>query len=395
MDRNTILERLNAPTMAERLTNLREILAAETKSPEAKPQYANNHIHTKFSFSPYSPTAAVYFARAEGLTSCGIMDHDSIGGAEEFRAAGSIAGMAITCGMEIRVDWSMTPFAQVRLNNPDQNGVAYMALHGVTKEATAPLQAALAPYREARNRRNRAMVEKINAIVADSGIALDFDQDVIPLSWWNEGGSVTERHLLYALGEKVIAAVGMTGVVDFVEHKLHLSLSEKQRIQLSDPGNIHFRYDLLGVFKSQLVEQMYIPATDELISLPEAVQLANKLGITLCYAYLGDVGNSVTGDKKAQAFEDSYLDQLFEVLQQYGVKAVTYMPSRNTMEQMTRLQTLCRQYGMSEISGEDVNSSRQSFICKQLELPQFAHLVDATWKLIEIERGGSRASTEV
>ncbi len=391
MDRNAILERLNAPTMAQRLNNLREILAAETSTPEAKPQYANNHIHTKYSFSPYSPTAAVYFARAEGLTSCGIMDHDSIGGAEEFRAAGEIAGMAVTCGMEVRTDWSMTPFGKVRLNNPDQDGVAYMALHGVTKESTAPLQAALAPYRKARNRRNRAMVEKINAIIAPTGIVLDFDRDVIPLSWWNEGGSVTERHLLYALGEKVIEAVGMEGVVDFVEQKLQLPLGKKQRAQLSDPANPHFRYDLLGVFKAQLVEQMYIPATDELISLPEVVRLANELGVTLCYAYLGDVGNSVTGDKKAQAFEDSYLDELFAVLKQYGVRGVTYMPSRNTIEQMTRLQGLCRQYGMTEISGEDVNSSRQSFICKQLEQPQFAHLVDATWRLIEIERGTARA----
>ena len=170
-----------------------------------------------------------------------------------------------------------------------------------------------------------------------------------------------------------------------------MPLGETQLAQLSDLSNPHFRFDLLGVFKAQLVEQMYIPATDELIPLPELVQLAQRLGITLCYAYLGDVGNSVTGDKKAQAFEDSYLDQLFEVLQQYGVKGVTYMPSRNTIEQMTRLQNLCRQYGMTEISGEDVNSSRQSFICKQLEQPQFAHLVDATWKLIEIERGTVRA----
>ena len=74
------------------------------------------------------------------------------------------------------------------------------------------------------------------------------------------------------------------------------------------------------------------------------------------------------------------------LLKEEGVHGVTYMPARNTKEQMTRLQKLCRDYGMTEISGEDVNSSRQSMICRQLEDPQFKHLVDATWKLIEREK---------
>ena len=116
------------------------------------------------------------------------------------------------------------------------------------------------------------------------------------------------------------------------------------------------------------------------------MKLADEVGAILCYPYLGDITNSVTGDKKAAKFEDEFLDELFEMLKEEGVHGVTYMPARNTKEQMTRLQNLCREYGMTEISGEDVNSSRQSMICKQLEDPQFKHLVDATWKLIEREK---------
>ena len=76
------------------------------------------------------------------------------------------------------------------------------------------------------------------------------------------------------------------------------------------------------------------------------------MGAILCYPYLGDVTNSVTGDKKAAKFEDDFLDELFEMLKEEGVHGVTYMPARNTKEQMTRLQKLCRDYGMMEISGE-------------------------------------------
>ena len=78
-----VLNLLNAPTKAERLANLKAVVA-ETRFPPMVPQYINNHIHTTYSFSPYSPTAAVYAARMEGLCTAGIIDHDSISGAEEF-----------------------------------------------------------------------------------------------------------------------------------------------------------------------------------------------------------------------------------------------------------------------------------------------------------------------
>ena len=54
----TVLNLLNAPSKQERLENLRKIVA-ETQFPPMVPEYINNHIHTTYSFSPYSPTAAV------------------------------------------------------------------------------------------------------------------------------------------------------------------------------------------------------------------------------------------------------------------------------------------------------------------------------------------------
>ena len=45
-----ILNKLNAPTKAERLANLKQVLK-ETTFPPMVPQYINNHIHTTYSFS--------------------------------------------------------------------------------------------------------------------------------------------------------------------------------------------------------------------------------------------------------------------------------------------------------------------------------------------------------
>ena len=46
MNKQEILSLLNAPSAKERLGNLRKIISAETEKPVARPEFANNHIHT-------------------------------------------------------------------------------------------------------------------------------------------------------------------------------------------------------------------------------------------------------------------------------------------------------------------------------------------------------------
>ena len=164
-----------------------------------------------------------------------------------------------------------------------------------------------------------------------------------------------------------------------------LTLSEKQKAQMLDTAYPFYEYDLLGILKSAFVPQIYVDAADECPTVAALVDLCREIDAYLCYAYLGDVGDSVTGDKKAQKFEDDYLEDVFECLKETGVKAVTYMPTRNTPAQLKRLRGLCEQYGMFQISGEDINSPRQSFVIRAMEDPQFQNLIDATWQLIEHE----------
>ena len=83
-----------------------------------------------------------------------------------------------------------------------------------------------------------------------------------------------------------------------------------------------------------------------------------------------------------------FLDDLFVYLKKKGIGAITYMPSRNTADQLDRLMKLCNKYDMMQISGEDINQPSQSFICKELADPRFAHLVDAAWELVKREENG-------
>ena len=376
-----VLNKLNAPTKAERLANLAEVLKT-TVFPEAVPQYINNHIHTTYSFSPYSPTAAVYAARMEGLCTAGIIDHDSISGAEEFLEAAKMIGIPVTIGMECRVSMDGTRLEGRRTNNPDQVGVSYMTIQAVPHDKIATLTEFFKPYQAARHERNRQMIARINEMV---GVCLDYDRDVLPLSESWDNGGVTERHLMYALAIELVKQVGKgQGMIDKLT-SLGMNLSEKQKTMLLDTEYPFYEYDVLGMLKGTFVPKIFIDATTECPKLPDMVKLCADVDAYLCYAYLGDVGDSVTGDKKAQKFEDDYLDDVFECLKEEGVKAVTYMPTRNTPAQLQRLRGLCDSYGMFQISGEDINSPRQSFVIKAMENPMFANLIEATWKLIEHE----------
>jgi len=383
--------RLEADRADDRLAALREIVLENRDSilDIAPSEEVNNHVHTHYSFSPYSPTSVVYHARRSGLQAVGSVDHDSIGAAEELIEAARIIGIGSTVGCELRVSFAETPFSARRLNNPDTLGNAYIVLHGVPRDRIGELRRILRPIHAARNARNAAQVEMLNGILGEAGLEpLDFETQVIPLSWADREGSITERHILYALAGRLEEQFGRgRRLLDFLKGPFDLNLNDRVERYLSDEENPHFRYDLLGVLKSNLLPRFFVqPGIDECPSVREITALGLNLGAIPAYAYLGDVGESPTGDKAAQAFEDAYLDELFQELPELGFRAVTYMPPRNTRDQLRRVQRLAQAQGMLEISGVDINSSRQVFTCPEVNSPDFRHLNTSTWALIAHEK---------
>ena len=385
-DINHRITQLNADTPEQRLSALRHLrsyLMDGTLPVPATGRDVNNHIHTCYSFSPYSPTKAVWMAYQAGLATAGIIDHDSLSGAREFLEAGEIIGLPTTIGAELRVSFAGTPFADRRINNPDQAGIAYVTFHGIPHRYIDEVREFFAPIGRARDLRNRRMTETLQEMLRPVGVDLDYDRDVLPLSHQAEGGSVTERHLLYAVALKILAACeNGDAVVDFLSNRLRIALSAKAVEQLNDPANPCLAYDVLNVLKSELVSRFYVPATDECLPVAELMAFTKPRGIILAYPYLGDVGDSVTGDKKTQTFEDAYLDELFESLQEMGFDGITYMPSRNTPAQLKRLRELADRFGFFQISGEDINQPRQAFVCEAMRSPEFANLYEAAWALI-------------
>lgn len=383
---------LNNQNKEQRLIALKKLMDLESTVKNFSPQRmdVNNHIHTIYSFSPYSPSAAVYNSLAAGLVTTGIMDHDSVSGAEEFLAAGKICNMPVTVGAELRVSFAGTSLEGKMINNPDQDTVAYVAMHGIPHSKLQNVRDFFVPISDAREKRNKAMVSRINEITKSDGIILDYERDVLPISYRHEGGSVTERHLLFALSGKIIEKFGKgKTLIEYLTKTLNIDVSGKNLDYLLDTESDIYQYDLLNVLKGNMVQKFYIRTTDETVPVANVAKFADENGIILAYAYLGDVTQSATGDKKAQKFEDDYLDEVFKVISKLGFKAVTYMPSRNTPAQLKRLRALCNEYGLFQISGEDINQPRQKFVCEAMREEGFSNLYDSAWALIGHELMGT------
>ena len=382
---------LNALRREDRLEALRLVAGARPKGAvrSREAQEVNCHVHSFYSFSPYSPSAAAARAQEAGLAAVGIIDHDSMAGAAEMRAAGSLLGIATTAGVELRVDATGTKLERRRINNPDSLGILYMIIHGVPARSDAAVQDFLRPLRSARETRGQRMLAGINDMLPGLGLPrLDWQRDVRPLSRADEGGTITERHILFALARAVVEKAGRgPGLVAYLRDSLGVAPRGRIAAWLADPGNDFVLYDLLGLLKGSFLEKIFIqPDSRECIHVTEVVRFAEEIGGIPTYPYLGDVTDSPTGDKKAERFEDSYLDELMEEVGRLGFRAIAYMPPRNTIDQLRRVQALCHVHGFMEISGVDINSPRQSFNCPELLLPEFSHLAAATWALIAHER---------
>jgi hypothetical protein len=389
--KDKIIQKINSSNKKSRLCGLEKIykLIEIEKEPFEKTEEVNNHVHTIYSFSPYSPSMAAYLAWKAGLQAVGIMDHDSVSGCKELIEACKIIEIASTVGFELRVNFSGTMVEGRKLNDPDSKNIGYIAIHGIVESRLPEAKKFLNPIQIARNKRNKKILAKLNNLIKSYGMEeIDFNKEVVKISQAKEGGSITERHILFAFARKIIQKTEKgEKLISFLKDNLDIELSEKIKTFLLEENNPFYLYDLLGILKSSFLDKIFIqPDYDECVSVYEAVKLSNSINAIPAYAYLGDVTDSPTGDKRVEKFEDDFLEELIPELKKIGFKAITYMPPRNTLSQLLRLQGLCKKYELMEISGVDINSPRQSFNHPIILRSEFAHLIEATWALIAHEK---------
>ncbi|NOY75538.1 MAG: hypothetical protein GXP32_07070, partial [Kiritimatiellaeota bacterium] len=187
-------EKLNSYDPAERFSALNELIKLEGGACRSETSNANMHFHSFFSYNPenWSPTRIAWESKSRGLRASGLCDFDVLDGLDEFFAASEALALRATVNLETRA--YLAEFADKEINSPGEPGVTYIMGGGFTTVPTDGDRAAkLAELREGAGDRNRALIERVNARLAE--IAIDYDADVLPLT---PSGAATERHIVKA-----------------------------------------------------------------------------------------------------------------------------------------------------------------------------------------------------
>ncbi|ANS75007.1 metal-dependent phosphoesterase [Paenibacillus yonginensis] len=149
---------------------------------------ADLHTHTTASDGLNSPADNVQMARDKGLSAIAITDHDTVAGVDEALEAGEKLGIMVVPGIEISTGAEDT----------DIHVLGYFLNH-----QDPVLKRRLRELRNARERRNEAILEKLNQL----GIPLSLKEVLQGLGRkLQEGESLGRPHLAAALVAKGYAA---------------------------------------------------------------------------------------------------------------------------------------------------------------------------------------------
>src|SRR5208337_1905147 len=125
----------------------------------------------------------------------------------------------------------------------------YMIIHGVPARSVDLIGKMLRPIQEARELRGRRMVEGMNTLLPRYGLrALDWQSDVRSLSRADDGGTITERHILFAVAAAIVEKAGRgRALLDYLKTTIGIHVSARVSELLADPSNGVLLFDLLGV----------------------------------------------------------------------------------------------------------------------------------------------------
>ncbi len=379
MQREKMIAMLSAKRSAKRLKAIKLLNKAEERNPTLIPEKKKDRglisVHTDYSFSPFTPSLAAYMAYKSGLNCVCISDHDTLSGVNEFRQACGLLGIECAAGVQLRAKFY--DGKGVVLNNIYEKDVGFVSVRGISPKVIDAFNAELEPLRALRVERDLAMVEKFNRRLSKYGVQIDFEKDVKPLARLKEGGTITERHILYAFAQKLINKfVYADKILSFITDDLSIKVEGEYLSALSDTKNPYYAYDLVDCLKGE-IGFFYIPDKD-LLSAQKAVELAHKYGALISYCYVGHLRR--VGE---QAEEGSLsIKELASYLSKLGFDGLEFFPG--TVEDCVaeELKAAAEENGLILVGCTDIHSPRQHFNAPAVE----EDLVRNKWAIIGHEK---------
>jgi len=301
----------------------------------------NPHQHTKFSRAPYYPEQLAYWARRAGLRSIGIIDHDTARGVAPFKEALEVVGQTGVSGIELRTSLTNTPVANRVFNASDVPNVTYFIAHGFPNpdRPGSKIRRMLEEIREAKEKRFREIVRRINAVLDELGIEviLDYDTDIMSIS---EEGNPVDRHITEALAKKINKKFDGE-----VRESTYALIMDKETLTDKEKKAIHSVKSALNVLRKALLKPnkkyscIIQPNELECPRIEGVIQAVKEEGGIPLYSYPD--ATEVTREEEEQA-----LRALFPVLKKLGVLGVQIMTNRSSEEEIRFVMGLAAEYGL-------------------------------------------------
>jgi hypothetical protein len=272
----------------------------------------NMHCHTFFSYNAYghSPSSLAWLAKKNGYAAMGIVDFDVLDAVDEFLDACELLGVRGSAGIETRV--FVPEFATREINSPGEPGVLYdMGIGFTSSKAPRDAEPILASMRERAARRNREMLDRINAHLAP--LSVDYEADVLPLT---PSGNATERHMLAAIvtaAERAFPALQER--VDFWAAKLNAA-PDAVAATIGDYAKFS------NLVRGKLMKQGGVgyvkPSPDAFPTVDEFHGMILACGALPCAAWL----DGTSAGEQA-------IDELLGLLMAKGAASLNIIPDRN------------------------------------------------------------------
>jgi hypothetical protein len=212
--------------------------------------------------------------------------------------------------METRV--YIPEFSSREINSPGEPGIFYHMGIGFTSSqipnSATPAKNILADMGERAYRRNRSVIERVNAYLAP--VTLDYDADVLPLT---PSGNATERHMCAAYLRK--ASDTVDDPVEFWADKLQTDYNDVATIIENGPA-------IQNLVRSKLMKRGGVgyvqPGPDTFPSIEEVNQVIVASGALPCATWL----DGTSAGEQAE-------EELLSLLIDKGVVAINIIPDRN------------------------------------------------------------------
>ncbi len=364
------LNDFSAEKRSAALSSLLTLAKQETLECSPEMEVANMHSHTFFSYNgyDYSPSALAWLAKRQGYKLMGIVDFDVLDGVDEFLTACDAVGVRGTAGMETRV--FLPEFASREINSPGEPGIFYHMGIGFVSSLVPDTEpeagAILADMRTRAYRRNRDVVQRVNAYLEP--LKIDYDTDVLPLT---PSGNATERHICAAY---VAAANAQTpDPVRFWADKLTTGSDGIAAIINDGPA-------IQNLVRSKLMKRGgagYVqPGPETFPAIDDVNKVITACGALPCATWLD-------GTSAGESAEEELLNLLIGK----GIVAFNIVPDRNwniknpqekseKLEQLYRVVDLARSLDLPINVGTEMNAFGKKTI-DDFNAPELAPVRDA------------------